>query len=77
MMRPTTTLAALISGELSTDDAPDWALSWFSLWLYWQARYVADGSTQAERRDRLSCVPELHRPAIEPYAKRLYAASRL
>jgi hypothetical protein len=76
-MRPTTTLDALISGDLPTDDAPAWALSWFSFWLYRQARHVADGATQAERRDRLSGVPDVHGPEVEAYAKRLYQAGRL
>jgi hypothetical protein len=76
-MRPTTTLDAIISGDLPTDDAPAWALSWFSFWLYRQARFVADGESQAERRDRLSGVPVVHQAEVEAYAKRLYKASRL
>jgi hypothetical protein len=76
-MRPTTTLDALISGDLPTDDAPAWALSWFSFWLYRQASFVADGETQAERRDRLAGVPGAHRTEVEAYAKRLYQARRL
>lgn len=75
-MRPSTTLQAVIDGQLPASDAPQWCQSWLSFWVYQRAAHVLQGKDKTERRSRLDQVPEAVREMVEDEAMRIHLLRR-
>lgn len=75
-MRPTETIQAVISGRLSTQDAPDWTRAGLSMATYRYACEVLSERTKEGRRAALERVPVGIWEDVEREAKALWNKRR-
>lgn len=65
-------LNSVLDGVESADGMPEPVQNWLMLSTANFACHVAKGRTKQERAERLSNVPQVFRPDVEPLAKAMF-----